>query len=208
MWLIVLVCAAFAQSAAAAKSSDRPRVKADASLIKGLIKTPLPNYPAIAAKQGWGGLGVFELQFQPDGTVRNVVTLLSTGHPLLDETARASLQQWRCQPRAQWSGRLTISFSTKQHPIQLEPGGDEVRKNFPVHPSPTYPLEARRRRWFGNGLFVMRFRPDGSVAQVVALKSTDHAVLDEEVVRTLRRWRCLPGVYVSAYIPVTFSMAR
>ncbi len=77
-----------------------------------------------------------------------------------------------------------------------------------MHPSPTYPLETRRRRWFGTGLFVVRFRPDGSVENVVALKSTDHAVLDEEVVRTLRRWRCLPGVYVSAYIPVTFSMAR
>ncbi|MBA3607706.1 MAG: energy transducer TonB [Chthoniobacterales bacterium] len=141
-WLIVLACAAFAQSAAAAKSSDRPRVKADASLIKGLVKTPLPNYPAIAAKQGWGGLGVFELQFQPDGTVRNVVTLLTTGHPLLDDSARASLRQWRCQPGVQRSGRLTISFSTKQHPVELEPEGDEVRKISRCTPRP--PTRMRR----------------------------------------------------------------
>jgi TonB family protein len=80
--------------------------------------------------------------------------------------------------------------------------------NVPVHPHPTYPLEALRQLWTGRALFVMRFRPDGIVEHVVALHSTGHPVLDQECVRTLQRWRCLPGVYTTAYIPVVFTLRR
>ena len=211
LWLgafvVVFAFAAIAQ-VAAAKSSQRPRVYADASLIDGLTAAPVPNYPAQAATKNWTGLGVFELRFRPDGAVQEVVTVLTTEHPLLDDAARAALRRWRCKPRAQWTARMTMSFSIHRSPVTLNPLGEEVMKNFPVHPLPTYPLEARRRRWFGTGLFVMRFRQDGSVEKAVALQSTGHAVLDEEAIRTLQRWRCLPGVYVTAYIPVTFTMGR
>ena len=101
-----------------------------------------------------------------------------------------------------------MTFSSQHHPVTIDPDGDKALKNIPVHPAPTYPLEARRKRWVGGGLFVMRFRPDGGMEKVVALKSTGHAVLDEEAVRTLLRWRCLPGVYTSAYVPIGFTMDR
>ena len=181
---------------------------ADASLIKGLTAAPVPKYPAEAATKGWGGLGVFELHFRPDGTVRDVVTVLTTEHQLLDDSARDSLLQWRCQPRALRSARMTMSFSVEHLPVTLSPLGKEVLKNMPDHPLPTYPFEARRQWRTGGGLFVMRFRADGSVEKVVALKSTGHALLDEETTRTLQRWRCLPGVYVTAYIPISFTIER
>lgn len=206
-FLLVLACAAIGQ-VAAAKSSHRPRVYVDASLIDGLVATPVPNYPAEAAKKKWTGFGVFELHFRPDGTVKDVVTILTTEHELLDETARASLWQWRCKPRAQWIARLTVSFLIHHNPVTLDPLGKEVLANVPVHPSPTYPLEARRKGWNGTGLFVMRFRSDGSVEKAVALRSTGHTVLDEECVRTLQRWRSRPDAYRTAYIPVTFTMGR
>jgi TonB family protein len=180
----------------------------DASLVKGLVATPVPNYPLAAMKEKWGGLGVFELQFRPDGTVKNVVTVLTTEHQLLDDTALTALWQWRSAPHAQTSARLTMTFSSQHHPVTIDPDGDEALKNIPVHPVPIYPLEARRKRWVGGGLFVMRFRPDGGMEKVVALKSTGHAVLDEEAVRTLLRWRCLPDVYTTAYIPIVFTMGR
>lgn len=205
---LLFICALAAIDDAKAKSAHRPRVYADASLVNGLVATPLPNYPLEAVKKDWGGLGVFELRFRSDGTVKDVVTVLTTEHQLLDDTARAALWQWRSTPHAQSSGRLTMTFSIHHDPVTINPPDDEALKNIPVHPTPTYPLEARRQRWVGRGLFVMRFRPDGGVKQVVALHSTDHALLDQECIRTFLRWRCLPGVYTSAYIPVSFSIGR
>ena len=99
-----------------------------------------------------------------------------------------------------------MAFSSDYHPVTIDPEEDQALANMPVHPAPTYPFEARRQRWVGRGLFVMRFHPDGSVKQVVALKSTDHAVLDQECIRTFSRWHCLPGVYTCAYIPISFSL--
>ena len=135
------------------------------------------------------------------------MTVLTTEHKLLDDAARASLSQWRCKPRAQRSARMTMSFSVNHNPVTLNPLSKQVLTSVPVHPLPTYPLEARRQWWTGRGLFVMRFRPDGRVEKVVAMKSTGHTVLDEECVKTLQRWRCRPGVYTTAYIPVTFTMS-
>jgi TonB family protein len=207
--LLTVVCSiALIGQIVAAKASHLPRVRADASLVAGLITAPVPKYPLEAAEKQWGGFGVFELRFRRDGTVQEVVTVLTTEHKLLDEAARAALLQWRCKPRAQSSARMTMSFSIHHDPVTLNPLGNEALKNIPVHPLPTYPLEARRQWRTGGGLFIMRFRQDGSVEKVVALHSAGHVVLDEECVRTLQRWRCLPGVYVTAYIPVAFTMSQ
>ncbi|MDQ3197813.1 MAG: energy transducer TonB, partial [Verrucomicrobiota bacterium] len=122
--------------------------------------------------------------------------------------ARTSLSQWRHKPGPPSSGRMTMSFYSRLKPVTLDPLRKENMANVPVHPLPTYPFEARRKGWAGTALFVMRFRQDGSVEKVVALKSTGHPILDEEGIRTLQRWRCLPGVYFTAYIPVIFTMRR
>jgi TonB family protein len=188
------------------KAGDRLRVFVDASLVQGLVSAPVPNYPVAALKEKWGGFGVFELQFRPNGTVKNVVTLLTTGYQLLDETARAALWQWRSSPAAQNSARLTMRFSTHHRPVTIQPGSVEAISNFPVHPTPRYPAEAQRHGWQGTGLFVLRFREDGSMEKVVTLRSTGHPALDDEGVRTLLRWHCRPGLYMTAYIPITFAM--
>ncbi len=134
--------------------------------------------------------------------------MLTTGQQLLDDTARIALWQWRSAPHVQTRARLTMTFSSRHHPVTIDPDGAGAIKNIPVHPAPTYPLEARQKRWVGGGLFVMRFRPDGGMEKVVALKSTGYAVLDEEAVRTLLRWRCLPDVYTTAYVPISFTLDR
>ena len=90
---------------------------------------------------------------------------------------------------------MTMSFSIHHKPVTLDPIRKETLAKIPVHPLPTYPFEARRQGWIGTGLFVDRFRQDGSVEKVVALKSTGHSVLDEEAIRTLQRWRCIPGEF-------------
>jgi hypothetical protein len=120
--LVLILGFALARQDAKATSSHWPRVYVDASLVSDLVAAPVPNYPMEAVEKKCGGLGVFELQFRPNGTVRNVVTVLTTEHQLLDDTARTSLWQWRSQPLAQTSARLTMSFSADYNPRQSGPG--------------------------------------------------------------------------------------
>jgi TonB family protein len=205
--LPAFVFAAMTQGATA-KSPQRPKVIADASFVAGLIATPLPNYPAEAVEKKLSGRGVFELHFRPDGTVGEALTVLTTGHRLLDETARAALLQWRCKPGAQRSARMKMSFldAASRDEVVVKPGGDEARGNLVYAAHPSYPSEARRQRQTGYGVFVLRFRPDGTVSDVVALKSTGSTILDHECLSTFRLWHCRPGAYTTIQVPIRFTM--
>lgn len=92
-----LVLATMCAAPAAGKSA-KPKVVADASYVQGLIEAPVPNYPAEAAQKSWSGIGVYEIRFRRDGIAERVNVVLTTGHRLLDDTARAALLRWRCKP--------------------------------------------------------------------------------------------------------------
>jgi hypothetical protein len=77
-------------------------VYADASLIDGLVVAPVPNYPAEAAKKNWTGLGVFGLRFRPDGTVKDLVTMLTTGHESRDDAAKGFALPMALQTASAW----------------------------------------------------------------------------------------------------------
>ena len=203
-----MIFAAAASSATAATNSHRPKVVADASFVRGLVEAPVPNYPEQAVEKSWNGIGVFEIRFRHDGTVAKVFVNLSTGHKLLDDTARASLLTWRCKPGAEYIARMTMSFETDRGLVEVEPGDEtEIgkRQNLTVANRPLYPYEARRQQWGGYGIFVIRFEPDGSAAKVVTLKSTGHIILDNECENTLLHWRCRPGVYDTVRVPINFT---
>src|SRR2546430_10752476 len=44
------------------------------------------------------GSGKFRVTFDPNGSVKNVQTVESTGQPLLDQAAISALRQWRTEP--------------------------------------------------------------------------------------------------------------
>lgn len=197
-------------TAPASGKSSKPRVVADASYIQGLIEAPVPNYPAQAAQNGWSGIGVFEIRFR-GGAAERVNVVLTTGHRLLDDTARAALLRWRCQPRAQNEVRMTMAFTKGNGLVKVAPPDEndgEARKNLSRADRPRYPYEARRQGWGGYGEFVIRFDESGSATQVVTLKSTGHIILDNEAMATFRDWRCAPGVYTTIIVPLTFTAPR
>jgi protein TonB len=72
-------------------------------------------------------------------------------------------------------------------------------------PKPVYPLYARQHRWQGDGVFLLRIRPDGTVSSVEVLKSTGYRMLDESAVAAYRQWRFRPGMD-HLRIPLTFKM--
>ena len=73
-------------------------------------------------------------------------------------------------------------------------------------PRPGYPYEARRAKQTGSGKFLLTFAAEGSVIDVQVVQSTGSAILDQTSVSALRRWRCRPGVYERAYVPITYTL--
>lgn len=193
-------------------ATSRPKVVAEASFVEGLIAAPVPKYPEEAARKSWNGVGVFELRFRRDGTVADVSVELSTGHRLLDETTRESLLQWRCQPGAQDTARMAMTFTSGRGPITVSPPDEETvakkKSNLSSAPRPTYPYEARRLGEGGYGVFVIRFEGDGTASRVVTLHSTGSPRIDSQCLKDLLRWRCRPGVYTTILVPINFSVAK
>src|SRR5438477_1721002 len=71
---------------------------------------------------------------------------------------------------------------------------------------PRYPAEARAKHWTGAGLYELSVRPNGTVSDVRVLKSTGHAVLDEEAKTALLKWRFYPGRLTRIKVPLTFAI--
>ena len=80
------------------------------------------------------------------------------------------------------------------------------QENMISAPHPSYPYEARRAKQTGSGKFLLTFAADGSVIDVQVVQSTGSGILDQTSLTTLRRWRCRPGVYERAYVPITYTL--
>ena len=74
------------------------------------------------------------------------------------------------------------------------PYSDAERKaTFIRMVQPVYPLEARRSRTEGTGLFRLYVDERGKVTEVAVLKSTGDKALDFESVRALQQWLARKG---------------
>lgn len=59
---------------------------------------PSPRYPNEARRRGWEGRVLLEVAVGPDGRVREVRELDSSGHDVLDRAAVEAVRQWRFTP--------------------------------------------------------------------------------------------------------------
>jgi TonB family protein len=75
------------------------------------------------------------------------------------------------------------------------------------HPTPKYPLAARREHLAGAGSFFLEIDTiSGAVTHVTVSKSTGHTILDQAAISALRQWRFAPHSAVEVSVPITFSM--
>jgi TonB family protein len=74
-------------------------------------------------------------------------------------------------------------------------------------PRPEYPYDARRRNLQGSGMFILRVRPDGTVARVDVEDSTGAPLLDQTAIAAYSKWRFKPGRVKAVRVPVHFTMA-
>lgn len=60
---------------------------------------PAPPYPTLARRRGWEGLVLLRVRVDVQGTPQEVLVETSSGHALLDRSAREHvLKRWRFQP--------------------------------------------------------------------------------------------------------------
>ena len=78
-----------------------------------------------------------------------------------------------------------------------------------VKPQPEYPMDARRQRLEGKGIYELTVdEKTGIVRAVEVRQSTGHKVLDDAAVRALRNWRFKPHTTEDIEIPIDFHMTR
>jgi TonB family protein len=94
-----------------------------------------------------------------------------------------------------------------QFPPLLPPHAEE--KLILERPTPEYPIDARRNRMEGTGVFkLLTNQKTGAVSSVRILRSTGYKILDEAAVRGLKNWRLRPASGRAVVVPVTFQLRR
>lgn len=92
--LAALLCAGSANGVQAADT----KVVTPAELTSLFVKRGLPQYPYEARRAYQSGTGLFRMYVEPDGQVRTVAVMKSTGSKILDLAAAGGLYQWRAKP--------------------------------------------------------------------------------------------------------------
>ena len=189
-------------------SQDIPR-----ETLAKLEHKAAPKYPDYLQRNGITGHGVYELHFNDNGGVREVVVVQSTGNETLDRNAVHTLQGWKAKPHSLHTLRVPIHFGETVHRKPNSDGyavtyatADNVVSMFTRTWKPVYPYEARRARIQGRGWYRMYINPDGTVTRVGVLKSTGSEMLDVNAANGLIHWRAKPGTPKEVDIPITFSL--
>ena len=82
----------------------------------------------------------------------------------------------------------------------------EWKAMFVRHPRPDYPVNYRRRHLTGSGLYRIYVDERGEVTSIGIITSTGHRELDLHVMKTLIRWRAVPGLKREVDMPISFVM--
>jgi TonB family protein len=79
-----------------------------------LVYKPRPNYPFEAHfHDNAAHTGRFRLSFDANGSVKEVLTVQSTGNDLLDRASTRALRQWKSEPGREWSTMIPITFEAR-----------------------------------------------------------------------------------------------
>lgn len=70
----------------------------DATANAAYLNNPKPDYPAVAARQGWGGTVVLRVRVLANGSAESVEVKKSSGRKVLDESAQAAVRKWTFVP--------------------------------------------------------------------------------------------------------------
>lgn len=103
----------FAESSPAAAETDSQENLSLNHLLhqlRALIKARF-TYPRVARRMGWEGLVALSLHIEDDGSLHNVSIARSSGHKVLDENARSTVER---------IGRLQVASSLNMQAVDTE----------------------------------------------------------------------------------------
>ncbi len=92
-----------------------------------------------------------------------------------------------------------------------------IKPSFPAYlrnPPPTYPKIAKRRRMEGVTRLWVRISATGQVLDLKIQQSSGHVRLDQEAVKTVRKWRFIPAkkqgraVMGEVIVPIRFQLKK
>jgi TonB family protein len=78
-----------------------------------LLYAPAPSFPPGQSLPGQSGTGRFRLTFDPQGNVRDIRIVTSTGNPYFDQAAMKTLRQWKSAPSEGWQATVPVTFRTR-----------------------------------------------------------------------------------------------
>lgn len=90
---------------------------------------------------------------------------------------------------------------------QLKASEKQARALAVYAPRPAYPLDARRNRYTGSGVALLKIdKRTGYVTSATMLKSIGHKTLDDAVLKAFRHWRFRPGTVSHVKIPISYTI--
>jgi TonB family protein len=85
----------------------------------------------------------------------------------------------------------------------------QLKQNTVSSKRPEYPMEARRARLSGAGIFILNIdKRTGAVTGVEIETSTGSKLLDGYATSALNTWRFKPGAFLRVRMPSAFNMSR
>jgi TonB family protein len=75
-------------------------------------------------------------------------------------------------------------------------------------PGAPYPEEAQKTKTTGSGIYELRINKAGATTEVVIVKSSSSAVLDNAAKNAFQKWRFRPGIFTRVRVPVIWSVNR
>ena len=208
-----LTCIVFLTTAAAAQEVYKP---GDGVTTPVPIDQPRPPYTADALTARVEGIVTLECVVAADGTVREGRVVKSL-FPSLDDVAVRTVQDWKFKPGTK-DGKpvpvrvnVEMSFSLSDtpevrgprvdSPDVFRPSKEVTTPRLIYEVKPQYTARAMRERAQGRIRMDCVVLPDGTVGDV-QVKASVHPDLDLEAVRTVRKWRFMPGMKEGSAVPV------
>jgi TonB family protein len=85
---------------------------------------------------------------------------------------------------------------------------EELVRYALASPGPAFPEEAQKAKIAGSGLYELRINKAGVTTEVVIVKSSGSAVLDNAATNAFKKWRFKPAIFTRVRVPVSWSVNR
>ena len=85
---------------------------------------------------------------------------------------------------------------------------EELMRYAIASPGPPFPEEAQKAKTAGNGLYEPGINKAGATTEVVIVKSSGSAVLDNAAKNAFKKWRFKPAIFSRVRVPVSWSVNR